>query len=81
MNINITLSSECTGENTKTENDLFTTAVAASVAHAYPDANVSVSMVDHFSSTQVTVSDDDDASVSEHVTEIINHVWDRADYI
>ena len=81
MEIKLTISTDTLGElNTDRDNQRYAAAVLAELQSEYPGYDVSVDLVDDFSSNLCWVSDDSEGKIRENVNMIANRVWDKGDY-
>lgn len=79
MQIELTIGTDSLGDiNTSDDNQRFADAVLAKVKSEYPQADVSVEIVN--GSGQISVKGDETGEVKGDVETIKNLIWDRADY-
>lgn len=81
MKIEVIISTLTLGDfNTAEENQRYADAVLAKLQSEYPDADVSVELVENVSSGSCWVSDDLDGEIKENVELIVAQVWEKGVY-
>lgn len=81
MKIELTISTHNLGDcNTTDDNQRYATTVEAAIQAEYPEADVSVELIENVTSGSCFVSDDPRGEIEENVHIIANKIWDKADY-
>jgi hypothetical protein len=81
MKIELTISTETLGDfNTADDNQRYANAVHAELQSEYPEADVSVELVDNVTASSCWVSNDPAGEIAEEVRIIANQVWEKAAY-
>lgn len=81
MKKKLTISTAALGDfNTEPDNERYAAAVQKELQSEYPEADVSVSLVDNVNISSCWVSDDPTGEIQENVNLIASQVWDKADY-
>ena len=81
MNIDLTISTDCLGDNTEAQNSSrYIEAVRAAIQAEYPSADLSVDLITDVSIGKCLVDDDPTGEVEECINAICNDVWNQSNY-